>query len=155
MGDDYGEFFCFAIEPNNLTLQTQMLNHLDLLKHFILYFKDHFETTIKQLMPYKDQSIDLLKLLPDKQIHWTAEQQQAFLAQTSIKHLVFDTVQFSSQQTRIIKHLLNFQTSVEIGSQLGLSPRTVEAYIEEIKNKLGCSNRAELLSKLEMYKNLI
>jgi DNA-binding NarL/FixJ family response regulator len=51
----------------------------------------------------------------------------------------------SSQETKCAKHILTGLTAKEIGRQLELSPRTVESYIENIKIKLLCQNKTQLI----------
>lgn len=43
--------------------------------------------------------------------------------------------------------LIRGKTAKEIGKLLSLSKRTVESYIENIKNKMDCKNKAEILVK--------
>jgi DNA-binding CsgD family transcriptional regulator len=40
-------------------------------------------------------------------------------------------------------------TNREIGSHMQLSPRTVEGYIENLKKKLGCYSKVQLITALE------
>jgi DNA-binding CsgD family transcriptional regulator len=54
----------------------------------------------------------------------------------------------SSQQSACAKLLLEGHSYKRIAAHLGLSPRTVETYIEQLKIKLNCRNKAELISKL-------
>lgn len=42
---------------------------------------------------------------------------------------------------------LRGKTAPEIGKILNLSNRTIEDYLEKLKNKLGCQNKAELIEK--------
>ncbi|KTD47640.1 helix-turn-helix transcriptional regulator [Legionella quateirensis] len=43
--------------------------------------------------------------------------------------------------------LIRGKTAKEIGTLLSLSKRTIESYIENIKNKMNCKNKAEILVK--------
>lgn len=53
----------------------------------------------------------------------------------------------SKRETECLLHLLEGKSNKEIASQLFISVRTVESYIDSIKTKLGCFNKSELLSK--------
>ncbi len=57
-------------------------------------------------------------------------------------------VYLSKQQLSCAKLLVAGLTAKEIASQLNLSHRTVEAYLEHIKNKLYCRNKTDLVLKL-------
>ncbi len=54
----------------------------------------------------------------------------------------------SKRQTSCARLLLNGKTAKEIALSLNLSHRTVEHYIETIKNKFNCYSKAELILKL-------
>lgn len=50
------------------------------------------------------------------------------------------------QQLNVMFHLDKGHTYKEVAREMGLSPRTVEYYVSEIKNRTGLSSRFELLS---------
>lgn len=52
----------------------------------------------------------------------------------------------SPREKQCAHYLLNGMTAKEIGQQLGLSSRTVESYIVNMKIKLNCANKAELIA---------
>lgn len=56
-------------------------------------------------------------------------------------------VALSKRQSQCLYHLLRGKSAASIAKILGLSPKTVEYYIDEIKNKMHCSTKAELIEK--------
>jgi steroid delta-isomerase-like uncharacterized protein len=60
----------------------------------------------------------------------------------------------TKRERECLECLLRGKTAKETATILGLSPRTVESYIETIKRKLKCSNKGELFSTAETLKKL-
>lgn len=149
------EFYFFSGSPTNAQLQMRMLNHLELLEHFILFFKEQFHSQLKPLQTLTHYPAYPQPANEQQALHWSPAQQQAFLTQTPINRLDTEYARFSTRQTQVIKCLLQHQTAADIAMTLKLSRRTVEAYIEEIKNKLNCNTKSELLAVLEAYKGLL
>ena len=65
----------------------------------------------------------------------------------SEKKTKYPGIALSKRQSECLYHLLRGKSAVKIGKILGLSPKTVEYYIDEIKNKMGCSSKAEVIEK--------
>lgn len=55
--------------------------------------------------------------------------------------------QLTERECECIFLLLRGKTAKTIATLLSLSKRTVESYIENIKNKMNCQNKAELIAK--------
>ncbi|MGW7557069.1 response regulator transcription factor [Streptomyces rimosus] len=49
------------------------------------------------------------------------------------------------RQLQIAQHVVAGHTARYIARELCLSPRTVETHIENMRHKLGCANRTELV----------
>lgn len=56
-------------------------------------------------------------------------------------------IKLSKRQSECLYYLLRGKSAVAIAKILKLSPKTVEYYIDEIKNKMRCRNKAELIEK--------
>lgn len=54
---------------------------------------------------------------------------------------------FSKREKECISHLINGLSSKQIAKELNISHRTVEFYLESIKNKFKCRTRLELICK--------
>lgn len=53
----------------------------------------------------------------------------------------------SKRESESLFYLIRGYTAREIAQKLGLSPKTIEYHIEQLKNKLNCSKRSELVEK--------
>jgi DNA-binding CsgD family transcriptional regulator len=55
---------------------------------------------------------------------------------------------FSKREQDCLKLLCYGKTGREMSEELNLSPRTIESYIENIKNKIGCNKKSEIINYL-------
>jgi DNA-binding CsgD family transcriptional regulator len=62
---------------------------------------------------------------------------------------------FSNRESQVLYYLIRGRTALEIGKILKISKRTVEHYLNNIKNDLGVSTRSELIEKIIDDCNLI
>lgn len=62
----------------------------------------------------------------------------------SIYQAEYDDV-LTPRQMDCLFYLLRGKTSKQIAEALGLSPRTVEQYVEQLKHKFSCKNKSELI----------
>ena len=58
----------------------------------------------------------------------------------------FKGVHFSSREGECMLLLLRGKTINGVAEALGLSPRTVEFYVKNMKGKVGCRTKSELIS---------
>ena len=56
-------------------------------------------------------------------------------------------VSCSVREIEVMKLLLEGYSASQIGKEIFLSRRTIEHHLERIKDKLGCTSRAELIQK--------
>ncbi len=62
--------------------------------------------------------------------------------------LAIEKHKITSKELECIEHLLFGQTAAQTAKTLGISPRTAETHLENIKNKLGCFKKSELIATL-------
>ena len=65
-----------------------------------------------------------------------------------IKRLLKYSPLLSRREIHCLAHLLDDCTYTEVGALLGLSPRTVELYVKNIRHKLHVATKNELLDLL-------
>lgn len=60
----------------------------------------------------------------------------------------------SARECECLKQLLLGKTAAEIGQSFYLSPRTIESYLENLKEKLSCHSKRELFSRARLFSRL-
>ena len=79
--------------------------------------------------------------------HWRATRSR--LRNTAgIDHAV---VRLSDQEERVARMVIDGHTHKQIGAALFVSPKTVEHHVAHIRTKLGCADRAAMMSSLREY----
>lgn len=126
------EFFCFATELKNTAIVNFYLNNLDLLHQYCRIFKEKGEGMLKVAEKNKIITNDTI------------------IKANELKKTMIDSSfpVLSNQQHICVQLLLKGRTLKQIAKEMSLSVRTVEAYIKNIKLKMGCKNTIELIVKL-------
>lgn len=126
------EYFCFASTRDNTSIVNNFyLNNLDVLEQYSLYFKDQFNFIISQFEKNKI-------ILPNN----------ASCCHRNKMNKEIKKSLLSPRQKDCAKLLLQGMSYKEIGKILQLSARTVETHINQLKTKLRCDNKAELIIQL-------
>jgi DNA-binding CsgD family transcriptional regulator len=133
-------------------------NHFYLLEHFIQYFnqraKDLIDCNDKKRLAYFKQEFSFNQQCPYQSLAHNIEN---FLRETRFNGLTIkgqDTnICLTARETECLKYLALGKSIKEIARTLGLSPRTIEYYIQNTKNKTGLKSRGELL--MRYYKTKI
>ena len=86
------------------------------------------------------------KLLRESRVWRTARRQVA--AAAGVDRSV---VALSEQEERVGRLVLDGHTHKQVGAELFISPKTVEHHVAHIRTKLGCANRAEMMTALRDY----
>jgi len=60
---------------------------------------------------------------------------------------------FTNRESECLCYMLLGNTIKETARALEISPRTVEVYINIVKNKLRCFSRSQIISKISMQKD--
>lgn len=125
-----------------------LLNNIDLIKKFILYFKEQADPIIRQaiktpiILPFLKQEMTINNFGID------VFPREAFLESIDKNFRLL-----SSRERQCIDLLLKGFTNKMTAKALNISPRTVESYLNEVKNKLGCTHKSQLVKKFLASKN--
>ena len=123
-----------------------ILNELPLIREFIKKFVDENQFLIRLL---EENQVNMGALIGPKfqnaDISVTANltRRKQFLKELGIEI----PTSLSIRDKEVLKQLLNGNSAAQISKNLFLSCRTIEHYIERIKNKLVCFSKYELIKK--------
>lgn len=143
----YYEIFGFAAPSQSRHVLNSYINYVDLFEHFILYFKDRAHQLIMRadnnaIYPLVTQSAISL----DKQ----ADLREKFISETQINRYFLHTKSGSQYLTKreyeCLSYIAKGKTFKETGYYLGLTERTVGYYINNIKARLGCHSKSQLVA---------
>lgn len=158
--NQYHELFAFYNDTDDSDLTHFFWQNVPLFKRFCLYFKDRAKHIIREA---EKQPIDLhhgfqptlnkQRSLPQHcKEEWKIDK-RAFLRDVAFHHCHLEdpmiaNIVLSQREFECAIALIRGETAQSTAAKLYLSRRTVETYIESLKNKFGCENKAALKKKL-------
>ena len=146
---DSVEFFGFAANRSSSILDQIYLNKPLLLNTFSQHFKKELHPILVKMETEAGSLLDLkgasyLSKAP-LQPNFPKEIPKTFLKKLGMRDEVEKFSSLSLRERQCLKLLVEGHSAKESALSLELSPRTVESYLENIKNKLGCISKKELL----------
>jgi len=155
---DFVELFGFIGEKGS-PIEKVYLNHSNLLKVFAEHFKKEMQPTIRQM---ERESISLADLMGKdfysgfRTIHPALDPAtyQAFLEDCGMRSQMEKAALLSERERQCLKLFLLGKSAKETAIDLSLSPRTIEFYFENIKNKLVCQDKASVFGFGRELENL-
>lgn len=155
---DYVEFFGFSGNKKTSYLEHLYLNHSQLLTSFAAHFKNELGFILTQMEEEAYSLIDLKgqdfvcnqSIYPE--IDFTAL--LAYYKEIGMHEEVKKIQKLSIREKQCLKLLIEDKSAKETAIVLGLSRRTIEYYFENIKNKLSCWNKQEILQITKTLKNM-
>lgn len=159
--NDYIESFYFATSKDNQQVFNIYVSHTDLLKRFILYFKEKTADIFniyeaKKLAMQKSPLSFVQAVLGSCSTDYEDQNLVDFKKNTMIKHYHLNgkycQTYLTKRESECVKYLARGKSSKEIGKLTDLSPRTVESYINLAKYKTGSDSSSALVNLfLETY----
>lgn len=148
------EAFGFALNSADELQHAQLLGKLPLLRLFAEQFRQQHRSLFEVL---EDNKADMAKAMGSlfyenpTGVITPSIPLQAFLQEIGLKNIA---VSFTSREVEVIRYLLDGYSPSYIGDFLYLSKRTVEHYIENIKDKLQSYSKADLVQKLRALESV-
>jgi DNA-binding CsgD family transcriptional regulator len=141
------EFFGFSSNQDSSRLEEVALNCPHFLKTFATHFTKELSPILHRMQEEAGSLIDLKgKDFFTKDAIHPIPKMEGILEAYGLQNLVEQASRLSLQETKCLQGIRMGKTAKEIALNLQLSHRTIESYIENIKNKLRCSTKAELFA---------
>lgn len=140
--DEITYLYIFASTKDNVRINNFYIRNVDLFRRFIQYFHDRGSDLIKQAKANKiflpeQQIVNPNRL---KNIEISSHIRTAFYKKTEMDRFylldISDGLYLTPKQAEIAAYLVMGATAKQCARHLGISHRTVETYIEEIKQKI-------------------
>lgn len=146
--EDGVEFFGFAGDQTTCSLQSLYLNHPHLLKSFARHFKNTLSRVLTQM---REEKFSLLEMKGKDFLCRDPICPDISLATqfTYLNALGIGIEKLSLREKECLQLLMEDKSAQQTADQLGLSRRTIESYFENIKNKLGCADKKEIIELLQ------
>lgn len=145
--ENHCDFYGLATNNGNSHIINTYLTKLDFIKNFTQYFTEKAKGLVELvsdteiILPFNDD----LKVVDFSIDDYDSDPGSISSADKKINQ---NRIKLTNRQIDCARLLLGGLQYNEIASQLKLSTRSIEYYIENMKAKLGCRNKSELIIKL-------
>lgn len=152
--DRFIQGYGFASKLDSYATESMYLAEWPLLRLFILRFKEEFQSLIDHTT---DDLIDLSSFIGktsffDKKINLNPKLKER---QTFLKSMgVYEVSGITPREKDLLRLVLKGYSAFQIALELGLSKRTIEYYLNNIKNKLTCNSKKELIQIARDFSDL-
>jgi DNA-binding CsgD family transcriptional regulator len=143
--------FSFGTYAGNDGIIDFYLNNIDLLVCFIDYFKEKAADLMAQANQHR-LILPITMRPPMKSTSLSDQARQLHRQNLLTKitgHKIASSHHFSQRELSCLQYLRTGRSIKEIANKLGLSPRTVETYLNNIKIKTGCHSKSQILDFIE------
>jgi DNA-binding CsgD family transcriptional regulator len=139
----YNNFWFFATSQENTEAIDFYINKTDLLKKFLLYFQEKLKDELNNISP--DQLI--YSNIPTlNNCNTDKEKVKSFFDKLNIKsYQLSEDLNISKKEFECLFYLVQGKTLKEIGRLTGIPFRTSEFYVQNLKKKVKCKKKSELI----------
>lgn len=112
-------------------------------------WEQEFAVHNKTIMEFdkKSEKDNLLNII-NKEFKLFDENLSKFRKKNQDKNIVKESVRLTQREAQCLSYLSNGEPTKKIARELAISPRTVDIHINNLKRKLDCHTRIELISRL-------
>lgn len=147
----YIDFYLFASNKDNYAINNFYLNNIDILKHFINFYKEQTVSLIKTCIPDKPESpLPLAHNYKNSNYPFLPKQLVTeFYNETKIKRYLISyndlQTDLPAKQYQLLTLLLKGLSIKETARLLNITPKTCQIYIDNIKARFNCLTKQQLL----------
>jgi len=153
-GKEYTEFFVFATDKYQKSINNFYINNFDILNQSIFYFKDKGKEIIAQA-----EKSGLIYLPSTKKT--ISDNDNIIIDKESILKKILPSRYYINNQYKneyltrseyqCLKLIAKLKSAKEIANELKLSPRTVEVYINNIKEKFELHKKSDFSNVIDKF----
>lgn len=136
--------YAFATTKDLPSLANTYINNQGLLKKFIGHFHEQNASIINRI---EGNKFDVKALVGDSFYEDSAVVKPKKSPIEIFSAMIDGYETLTSRESECLHYLVQGMTARQIGHQLGISFRTVQHYLDNIKDKWQCSSRSELIGK--------
>jgi len=144
--------YCFGAHKNSINMLYFLREHQELLHRFIVYFHEQANHLIEKAEHQKIEVADIsykYHYLQSTLQHVNNEKIERFLQKSMVKKLFIDSsVYITNKEAVCLLNLIQGKTAKQTAKELGISYRTVETHLHNVKNKLNCHDKQKLIQLL-------
>ena len=150
-------FFFFASRNDCPYMFDFYINHLYLFRRFASYFEEVIKDEVCQAQLH---AFSLREFTPPQTIPLIPKESiDSFMRETEftpsqLLHPSLGSIHLSSREWECLRLTGKHWSCLEIAKHLNISTRTVETYVEQIKNKLGLMKKTEIIDVLHGIENI-
>lgn len=146
--DSFLELFSFAINHDNSTINNWYINNLTLINKFVFYLKNKIDHFLQKndIDPVKINDFSRISIIFAEEL---SDNAAVIPGMPTLLNIRGKKVQLTRRESDIVTQVKKGYTSKKIANQLDISNRTVEHHIENIKKKLNCIFKNDLIAVLE------
>lgn len=147
--EDSAQFFGFCGNKKSSAIESLYLNHPQILRSFAMHFKKELGPILRSMQEEAGSLIDLKgeDFVITEPIHPVIVPATliAYYKDLGMHSAVAQVEKLSAREKQCLHLLIADKSAKETAVALGLSRRTIEYYFENIKSKLFCWSKQELL----------
>lgn len=143
--NDYVEAISYASKAKDLKAISRFVSNIDLLENFITYFKKRAATLIKKACENRVVIPEIMKGYQkvNQELKLGPADRKAFLEKIGYNNVI---TKLSLREYECLQLIAQGKTLKEVANLLMISPRTVETYVNNMKEKFGCVTKSQLLN---------